>query len=95
MLKQLSADKIVNGLEIKEGAVKVNRDLSTNIKGIFAAGDITGKPFKYQKSAGEGLTAAFSAADYVDNLKKESQKETKTETAKAKKSSKSKDKKAE
>ncbi len=95
VLKQLSADKIVNGLEIKEGAVKVNRDLSTNIKGIFAAGDITGKPFKYQKSAGEGLTAAFSAADYVDNLKKESQKETKTETAKAKKSSKSKDKKAE
>ena len=80
VLKPLAADKILTGLETIDGVVKVNRDLSTNIKGVFAAGDITGKPFKYQKCAGEGQVAAFSAAEYVDNLLKESEpKDTKKE----------------
>ena len=44
------------------------RDLSTNIKGLFGAGDITGKPYQFVKAAGEGCAAAYSARDYVNSL---------------------------
>ena len=43
----------------------VNRDMSTNIAGCFACGDITGLPYQYVKSAGEGNVAALSAVTYL------------------------------
>lgn len=56
---------LVGGLETEQGTVKVNRDMSTNIAGLFAAGDITGRPYQYVKSAGEGQVAAYSAHAYL------------------------------
>ena len=41
--------------------VLVNRKMETNISGCFACGDITGTPYQYIKSAGEGNVAALSA----------------------------------
>ena len=61
---------LVGGLETENGHVKVNRDMSTNIKGLFAAGDVTGRPYQYIKAAGEGLVAAFSANEYLTHITK-------------------------
>lgn len=42
--------------------------METNIPGIFACGDIAGEPYQYIKGAGEGNSAAISAAEYIDKL---------------------------
>ena len=56
---------LVGGLEAEGGAVKVGRDMSTNLRGLFAAGDVTGRPYQYAKAAGEGLVAAYSAHAFL------------------------------
>lgn len=61
---------LVGGLQTEGGHVKVARDGSTNLKGLFAAGDVTGKPYQYVKAAGEGCTAAYSASAYLKTLAK-------------------------
>ena len=61
-------DQLVPGLEIENGAVKVNRDMSTNIPGLFAAGDNTGQPHQLAKAVGEGQVAALMAVKYLDSL---------------------------
>lgn len=60
---------LVHGLKTDGGHVFVNRDCSTNIAGIFAAGDCTGRPYQYVKAAGEGNVAAHSAAEYLGKIK--------------------------
>ncbi|MBZ9625637.1 NAD(P)/FAD-dependent oxidoreductase [Clostridium sp. FP2] len=65
----LSPSQLVPGLEIEEGHIKVDRNMQTNIEGCYAAGDCTGKPYQYMKSAGEGLVAALSAVSYLDSAK--------------------------
>lgn len=61
----VSPKQLVPGLELDENHVKVNRQMETNLKGLFACGDITGLPYQYIKSAGEGNVAALSAAKYL------------------------------
>lgn len=56
---------LVGGLETEGDAVKTARDGSTNIAGLFAAGDVTGRPYQYAKAAGEGLVAAYSAHTFL------------------------------
>lgn len=58
-------DRLYPGLEMREDAIKVSRDMSTNVPGIFAAGDCTGKPWQISKAAGEGQIAALSAVDFL------------------------------
>lgn len=60
---------LVGGLETDGAHVKVARNLSTNLAGLFAAGDITGRPYQYIKAAGEGCTAAYSAHAYLAEQK--------------------------
>lgn len=64
----VSPDKLVPGLLIEEGHISVDRSMRTNIEGIFACGDITGKPYQYMKAAGEGNVAALSAVSYLAEL---------------------------
>lgn len=45
--------------------IQVDRRQTTNIPGVFAAGDVTGPPFQVAKAVGEGCIAALSAADYL------------------------------
>ena len=61
----VSPDKLVPGLLIEEGHIAVDRSMRTNIEGVFACGDITGKPYQYMKAAGEGNVAALSAVSYL------------------------------
>lgn len=60
-------DQLVPGVEIAEGHFKVDRHMETNIPGLYAAGDCTGKPYQYLKAAGEGQVAALNAVSYLDN----------------------------
>ncbi len=57
--------QLVPGLETDGPHAKVSVDMSTNIPGLFAAGDIAGLPYQYIKSAGQGNTAALSAVTYL------------------------------
>lgn len=61
-------EELVEGLELEEGAVRVGRHMETNIPGLFAAGDCTGKPYQLAKAIGEGQVAAWSAVKYLDTL---------------------------
>lgn len=63
----VSPAQLVPGLEMESGHIKVDREMKTNIKGCFAAGDCVGKPYQYIKSAGEGQVAALSSVSYLDN----------------------------
>ncbi|MBY6837496.1 MULTISPECIES: NAD(P)/FAD-dependent oxidoreductase [Clostridium] len=65
----ISPKELVPGLKILNGHVEVKRNMETNIKGCFAAGDCTGKPYQYIKAAGEGNIAVLSAVAYLDSLK--------------------------
>ena len=70
MLKDsISPANLMPGLQVEDGHIIVDRTMSTNIKGCFAAGDIVGKPYQYIKSAGEGLIATLSAVSYLDKNK--------------------------
>ena len=61
----VSPGQLVPGLETEGAHIKTARDMSTSIKGLFAAGDITGTPYQDAKSVGEGNVAALSAVAYL------------------------------
>ncbi|MDE6868324.1 MAG: NAD(P)/FAD-dependent oxidoreductase [Clostridia bacterium] len=61
----ISPSTLVHGLEVEGGIITIKRDCSTNITGIFAAGDCTGAPYQYAKAVGEGNVAAHSAVEYL------------------------------
>ena len=65
----VSLSTLVHGLKVENGHVAVNRGCETNIAGIFAAGDCTGRPYQYVKAAGEGNVAAHTAVEYLATLK--------------------------
>ena len=65
----VAPDRLVPGLAMDGKHVQVDRKMATSVKGCFACGDITGTPYQYIKSAGEGNVAALSAVDYLASLK--------------------------
>ena len=70
MLKTaLAPSALVPGLKSREGHVEVDRQCRTNLSGLFAAGDCTGRPYQYAKAAGEGNVAAHSVCDYLSGKK--------------------------
>ena len=56
---------LVGGLETDNNHVKIDRTTATNLKGCFAAGDCTGRPYQYAKAVGEGNVAAHSVTEYL------------------------------
>jgi len=61
-------ESLLPGLKTENGAIVVARDMSTNIRGAFAAGDCTGAPWQIAKAVGEGQVAALSAVKYLSEL---------------------------
>jgi thioredoxin reductase (NADPH) len=61
----LPLNMLLDGLITQDGAIVVDRGMRTNIPGVFAAGDCTGKPHQAAKAVGEGNVAAISAAEYI------------------------------
>lgn len=67
----MQPSQLISGIAMKENHIDVNRRMETSIPGCFAAGDVTGLPYQYIKSAGEGNVAALSAVAYLAKLKSE------------------------
>lgn len=62
-------EQLVPGVDMDEMHIKVNRKMETNLDGLYAAGDIIGKPYQYIKAAGEGQVAALNAVSFIDSKK--------------------------
>ena len=58
-----------SGVELDEvGLIKTNKNLETNIPGIFASGDVrSGATMQIASAVGEGATAALSIRHYLEN----------------------------
>ena len=65
----VSVTRLVPGLVYENGGIVTERDMSTSVPGVFAAGDCTGKPYQLAKAAGEGNIAALSACEYLSARK--------------------------
>ena len=64
--ENIAPDSLIPGIEMDKTHVIVKSDMSTNIPGIFACGDLTGPPYQFIKAAGEGNVAALSACGFID-----------------------------
>ena len=60
---------LLPGLALEGGYIKTDRNMATNLPGVFAAGDCTGLPLQVSKAVGEGQVAGHRASVYVDTLK--------------------------
>lgn len=60
---------LIDGIETEGNFIAVNRNMETNISGVYATGDITGKPLQLSKAVSEGLIAAQHAALQIDKIK--------------------------
>jgi len=61
----LSPTTLLSDLLISSNSIQTDKKMQTNIPGVFAAGDCTGKPFQIAKALGEGQIAALSADSYI------------------------------
>jgi thioredoxin reductase (NADPH) len=61
-----------SGIELDElGLIKTNNHLETNVKGVFASGDVrSGATMQIASAVGEGASAALSIREYLDELKR-------------------------
>ncbi len=68
--KAVPLSYLIYGIELDGSHIKVNRMMETNLRGVFACGDVVGKPYQYIKAAGEGNVAAISVVSYLDELRR-------------------------
>ena len=61
----ISLAALLPGLKTEDGHIAVDRSMATNLKGVYAAGDCTGRPYQYTKAVGEGNVAAHSVIEYL------------------------------
>lgn len=62
------------GIELDDkGNIAVNDERETNIKGVYAAGDVIGGLFQIVVAVAEGAKAGINASKYVRSLKKGSE----------------------
>lgn len=59
---------LIPGIEMNRNHVLVNRALETNLRGVYACGDITGLPYQISKAVGEGNVAGLNASKFVERL---------------------------
>lgn len=59
---------LLSGLALDGSYMITDKSQATNIPGVFAAGDCTGKPLQVAKALGEGLVAALSADAYITGI---------------------------
>lgn len=59
-------ERLVPGIKMEDNHILTDKDMSTSIKGLFAAGDITGKPYQIMKAVGEGQVAALNVCGFLD-----------------------------
>lgn len=62
-------EKLLPGLVLDGQFIRVDQSMTTNLPGVFAAGDCVGLPWQINKAAGEGQIAVLSAASYLARKK--------------------------
>ncbi|MCL2136384.1 MAG: NAD(P)/FAD-dependent oxidoreductase [Coriobacteriia bacterium] len=65
----IAPEALLGGLRLDDGFIHINKDMSTSVAGVFAAGDCTGKPHQIAKAVGEGQVAALAADEYLHHIK--------------------------
>ena len=58
------------GIETNNNKIIVNKNMETNMPGIYACGDVTGAPYQIYKAVYEGATAGLSISEKLKNSKK-------------------------
>ena len=48
-----------------DGTINVNEKCETSVKGVYACGDVIGKPWQIARAVGQGATAGIGAAAYA------------------------------
>jgi thioredoxin reductase (NADPH) len=73
-----NTEKLSGLVELNQyGEIIVDKNMATNVHGVFGAGDSIAKRFRQVTTAvADGTIAALSAAEFVNNLKKEKILET-------------------
>ena len=66
----VSLDTLIKEVNTDNGHIITDRSQCTNIKGCYAAGDCTGRPYQYTKAVGEGNVAAHSIIEYLSQEEK-------------------------
>lgn len=61
-------DQLLDSLALENEFIITDNTQATNIPGVFAAGDCTGKPWQIARAVGQGQVAALSAVNYLENL---------------------------
>jgi len=64
----IALQSLLSGLALEKSYIMADKKQTTNIPGVFAAGDCTGKPLQIAKALGEGLVAALSADAYLSGI---------------------------
>ena len=65
MRNAIAPTTLLAKLKMEDGHIATGRQMQTNMAGVFAAGDCTGKPYQYTKAVGEGNVAAHSVIEYL------------------------------
>ena len=69
-MKPLTAPFTDLGITNENGYIVTQADMSTDVPGIYAAGDVRDKGLRQIVTAtGDGSIAAQSAADYIESIK--------------------------
>ena len=63
--------RLIPSIEVDNGHILTDKEQKTNIRGLYAAGDVTSKPYQIMKAVGEGQLAALNACQYISRLTKE------------------------
>ena len=58
-------ERLVPSIKTDDEHILIDNNCRTNIRGLYAAGDIAGRPYQINKAAGQGQVAALDAAKYI------------------------------
>lgn len=64
--EQYPLTQLIPGLALEDKHIKVDLRMATNVPGVFAGGDVVGRPYQVAKAVGQGQVAALSAVAYLD-----------------------------
>lgn len=64
------ADRLAPEIKMDAGHVLVTRNMETNMTGLFACGDLVGRPYQISKAIGEGQIAGLAAVNHVNEYLK-------------------------
>ena len=62
----VAPDILIPGISQSDGHIAVDENMSTDIPGVYAAGDCAGKPYRIAKAVGQGSIAGLSAAEFIE-----------------------------